>query len=80
VSYYIPKEGEGLEEGAQKVLPPSTDLFAYEWDTHGNWVKQVVTTCSGEPAAAGNIGTYTCKPASVTSRTITYYDEGHADK
>jgi YD repeat-containing protein len=40
ITYYIPEAG--LEEGSQKVLPPSTDLFAYEWDTHDNWVKQGV--------------------------------------
>jgi hypothetical protein len=63
-TYYTEKAGDPEE---RQVPPPSKIIYTYEWDTHGNWVKQTETRCTSET------GTPICEPSLVTYRTITYY-------
>lgn len=66
ITYYTEKIGD--EEG-KPIPPPSKMVYTYEWDAHGNWVKQTQTLCISES------GKLVCEPSMVTYRTITYYAE-----
>lgn len=65
-TYYTEKIGD--EEG-KPIPPPAKFAYTYEWDTHGNWVKQAQTSCTAET------GTPVCEPSLVTYQAITYYPE-----
>ena len=66
-TYYTEKAGD--DEDVRPVPPPSKLLYTYEWDTHGNWVKQTQTLCTAET------GQPVCEPSLVTYRIIIYYQE-----
>jgi hypothetical protein len=63
-TYYTQRAGDPDE---RPVPPPSKVVYTYEWDAHGNWVKQTQTLCTSET------GEPVCKPSMVTYRSITYY-------
>jgi YD repeat-containing protein len=57
------------DEPTKPIPPPTRLIYTYEWDTHGNWIKQTQTLCTAET------GKPVCEPSMVTYRTITYYPE-----
>jgi antitoxin component YwqK of YwqJK toxin-antitoxin module len=65
-SYYTRRPGD---EEERPVPLPNKWVYAYEFDAHGNWVKQTKTSCSAET------GKLVCESSLVTYRTITYYPE-----
>ena len=65
-TYYTEKVGD--EEG-KPIPPPNKWIYTYEWDAHGNWIKQTRILCTSET------GSPVCEPSMVTYRTITYYPE-----
>jgi antitoxin component YwqK of YwqJK toxin-antitoxin module len=71
ITYYTQKAGDPEE---REIPPPSKFIYTYEWDTHGNWVKQTQTLCTSES------GKPVCEPSLVTYRTITYYSEAETPR
>jgi antitoxin component YwqK of YwqJK toxin-antitoxin module len=65
-TYYTEKVGD---EEDRPIPPPAKRVYTYEFDTHGNWIKQTQTLCTAET------GKPVCEPSMVTYRTITYYPE-----
>jgi YD repeat-containing protein len=65
-AYYTHKVGE--IEG-HEVPSPSKMVYTYEWDAHGNWVKQTQFLCPSDVKA----GQPPCDLSLVTYRTLTYY-------
>jgi YD repeat-containing protein len=65
-TYYTHKIGD---EEDRPIPPPAKRVYTYEFDTHGNWIKQTQTLCTAET------GEPVCEPFMVTYRTITYYPE-----
>jgi hypothetical protein len=65
-TYYTEKVGD---EEDRPIPPPAKRVYTYEFDTHGNWIKQTQTLCTAET------GEPVCEPFMVTYRTITYYPE-----
>jgi len=65
-TYYTEKVGDPEE---RPIPPPSKVVYTYEWDAHGNWVKQTQTLCTAES------GRPISEPSLVVYRTITYYSE-----
>jgi len=64
-TYYTEK----VEMEDRPVPPPAKRIYTYEWDAHGNWIKQTETMCHAES------GTMVCEPSLMTYRTIIYYRE-----
>jgi hypothetical protein len=65
-TYYTQRAGD---KEVRPIPPPNKRVYTYEFDAHGNWVKQTMTLCSAES------GKPVCEPSLVTYRTITYYPE-----
>jgi YD repeat-containing protein len=65
-SYYARRPGD---EEERPVPLPNKWVYTYDFDAHGNWVKQTETLCTSES------GKPVCEPSRVTYRTITYYPE-----
>jgi len=64
-TYFTRKAGDPSAEEEQEIPSPSKQVYTYEYDARGNWLKQTLFQC--EP---------TCRQLSVTTRTLTYYEEG----
>ncbi|MBI3799068.1 MAG: hypothetical protein HY268_19150 [Deltaproteobacteria bacterium] len=67
-TYYTEKIIDEDKED-RSIPPPAKRLYNYEFDAHGNWVKQIETRCLSETSQL------VCEPFTVTYRTITYYTE-----
>jgi YD repeat-containing protein len=67
-TYYTRRPDE--EEG-QKISPPNTWVYTYEYDSYGNWIKQLRWDCTTPEQQRRQ----RCKPSLVAYRTISYYSE-----
>ncbi len=68
--YTLDQDGneiEGISYGVLKIYPDRKYRHTYEFDTKGNWIKQITSTATTEN------GMTSFKPSSVTYRTITYF-------
>ncbi len=72
-SYFTHKVGD---EEDRLIPPPTKFVYTYEFDAHGNWIKQSQSHCFSSVESAKPV----CEPSMVTYRTITYYSEAGAQQ
>ena len=64
-------EREWMELGADGALRKK-EIYAYEYDERGNWLKRVTSEWVPRPGGTGEAGVF--EPAEALYRTLTYYD------